>query len=384
MTVIDGRIPDRVPVCLFIHDEGNFLKQVYPDLDLSNPLECKLRLVDLERELGLDLFIRLLHGIFPDWIAYGGVNTETETERWTVSTDELKGAGSITKITVIRTPGGVLEQECIVSESEEPSGTNWYACTKKPVKTEKDLDILIDYEPSMSPAFPKAVRKLASRVKQYLEDDGVLAVWAPGAAYNHASQIVDPSVLAGLFLLDYPFYERLMNYCIKRTLPFLKTLAESGFDVFCLGGNVPGGFLGRGNYETYVLPFERKFIANIRKLGVKTLYHNCGQAMALAESYKELQVDMIEAFAPPPLGDGDLKRAKELSEGAYTIIGNLDQINVLKMGTVDEVKRVTEETVQTGKNGGRFILQTADYLEHGTPMENINAYIETGLRCGSY
>lgn len=86
LRTIEGKEVDRVPVCLFIHDEGNFLRQVYPDLDLSRPLECKYRLVDLGREYGLDLFIRLLHGIYPDWIVYGGVNTETETENWKVLT----------------------------------------------------------------------------------------------------------------------------------------------------------------------------------------------------------------------------------------------------------------------------------------------------------
>lgn len=382
--VIAGKIPDRVPVCLFIKDEGNFLRQVYPDLDYGNILECKYRLIDLERELGLDLFIRLLHGIYPDWIIYGGVNTETETEKWEVSTDEIKEAHSIIKQTVIRTPAGVLEQEFTVSESVDMPGTYGYACSKKPIKTEKDLDILVNFEPSMSPSFPANVRKLITKVKQYLQDDGVLTVWVPGAAFNHASLLIEPSNLYRLFLLDRCFYDKLMNYCMKRTLPFLKALAESGIDIFCMGGNMSGGYIGHTNYETYVLPFDKRYIANVRKLGVRALYHNSCQIMALAESYIKLESDIIEPFAPPPLGDGDLKRAKEISQGSYTIIGNVDQVNVLKKGSLDEVKRVTRETVETGKDGGRYILQTADCLEYGTPMENIRAFVETGLQYGEY
>jgi hypothetical protein len=382
--VIEGRIPDRVPVCLYIPDEGNFLQQMYPDLDRSNPLECAKKLIELERDLGLDVFVRVLNGIYPEWVIHGGLNTETDTEKWEVSTHESKVAGSIVKQTIVRTPGGVLEQEFRVSDSESPPGTMWFSCTKKPVRSEKDLDILINFEPSMSPSFPAHVRKMAARVKQYLEDDGVLAVWAPGAVYNQAALLVDPNDLAGLFLVDYPFYERLMDYCLKRTLPFLKALGESDFDVFCVGGDAPGGFLGMRNYDTYVLPFEKKFVANVKKLGAKILYHNCGKSMVLAQSYQKLQVDMIEAFAPPPLGDGDLKKAKMLSEGSYTIVGNVDQINVMKQGSVDEVKRMTRETVETGKKGGRFVLQNADYLEHGTPEENVRAYVETGLEYGVY
>ncbi len=41
LKVLDGEIPDRVPVCLFIHDEVNFLTQIYTDLDPGDPFGCK-------------------------------------------------------------------------------------------------------------------------------------------------------------------------------------------------------------------------------------------------------------------------------------------------------------------------------------------------------
>ncbi|MBA7678948.1 hypothetical protein ES703_87228 [subsurface metagenome] len=82
LSVINGDIPDRVPVSLFIHDEGNFLKQACLDLDLDKPLDCKYKLIDLQRELGLDIILRMLHGMTPFWISYGGLNTETQTDSW--------------------------------------------------------------------------------------------------------------------------------------------------------------------------------------------------------------------------------------------------------------------------------------------------------------
>jgi uroporphyrinogen-III decarboxylase len=92
-----------------------------------------------------------------------------------------------------------------------------------------------------------------------------------------------------------------------------------------------------------------------------------------------LAVRIVEPFSPPPLGDADLKRAKELVGDAYVIVGGIDQVNVLQCGSVDQVKRITEETLKTGKTGGRFILQSADFLEYGTPMKNLEAYVETAL-----
>jgi len=384
LKVIRGTIPDRVPVCLFIHDEGNFLKQVYPELDLNNPLDCKHKLIDLERKLGVDLFIRLLHGIYPDWIVYGGANIEEQTENWEVHTDIITEGNSIIKKSKINTPDGSLEQEFTISESSEVPGTFWYACTKKPVKTLKDLEILMKYEPLMNESFPKQVHNIIPKVKEYVGDDGITSIWVPGAAFNHASLLIELNDLYSLFLTDYTFYEKLLQYCIDRTLPFLKAIADSGIDIFCMGGNVPGGFLGMKNYKKFVLPFEKGYIHNAHELGVITLYHNCGEIMSLAEIYKELDADVVEPFAPPPLGDGNLREAKAISKGVYTIIGNVDQVNVLKKGNIQEVKKVTRETVEIGKKEGRFILQTADYLEYDTPLDNVKAFVETGLKFGHY
>ncbi len=106
--------------------------------------------------------------------------------------------------------------------------------------------------------------------------------------------------------------------------------------------------------------------------------------MELINSYKELGSDIVEPFSPPPLGDGNLKEAKEKSEAKFIIIGNVDQVNILKNGSIDLVKKITEETIKIGKKGGRFILQTADYLEYGTPIKNIEAYVETGIKYSEY
>jgi uroporphyrinogen-III decarboxylase len=384
LLTLRGGQADRVPVCLFIHDEGNFLKQVHPGLDLTKPLDCKKKLIELQAGLGLDLFVRLLHGLYPDWIVYGGANVDARGEDWEVATEETREGSSLVKRSIVRTPGGSLEQEFTVSESVDAPGTVWYACTRKPIKTEKDLDIMMRYEPSMDGAFPGHVEKLVTEVKREIGVRGVVAAWVPGAAFNHASTLVELSEIYCLFLTDRAFYEKLLRFCIRRTLPFLEAIASSGVDVVCMGGNVPGGFLGKKNYDRFILPFEREYVGNVKRLGSIALYHNCGEIMALAESYRELEADVVEPFAPPPLGDGNLAEAKRISRGRYAIVGNLDQVNVLKEGTADDVRKVTRDTLEIGKKGGRFVLQTADYLEYGTPLDNVRAYVETGLRFGRY
>ena len=106
--------------------------------------------------------------------------------------------------------------------------------------------------------------------------------------------------------------------------------------------------------------------------------------MNLVESYKDLGARIIEPFSPSPLGDADLRKAKEIVNGDYVIIGGVDQVNIIQNGTIDQVKRKTEETIKIGKPGGKFILQSADFLEYGTPIENIEAYVQTALQYADY
>jgi uroporphyrinogen decarboxylase len=176
-----------------------------------------------------------------------------------------------------------------------------------------------------------------------------------------------------------------MNYAMDRILDYTRAIDAAGVDVHCVGGNVPGGFLGKKNYDTYILPFEKKYIDFVQQNGTPAMYHNCGKIMALVESYKELGVRIVEPFSPPPLlGDADLKQAKELVGDAYVILGGVDQVSVLQNGTLDQVKQATENTMAAGKPGGGFLIQSADFLEYGTPPENVAAFVQTAKDCGGY
>jgi uroporphyrinogen decarboxylase len=381
--VLDGGIPDRIPVTLFIHDEGHFLKQVYPDIVIDDYVANKCRVVDLQRDLGADIHLRLWGGCMPLWMVSGGFNTDIETSDWIVEKQTIKGSQSEKTTATVKTPAGNLYQESMIAEIHP--GTFHYACTKKPLKELRDLEILEKYEPKISDAYPRRVKSIVSKVKDYLGQDGVISIWIAGGIFNHASHILDLGDLYMLFLSDYEFYKRLMDYCFNRLKPYIDAISQTEVDIINVGGNAAGGFVGRNIFEKYILPYEKKLIDYIKGKGLKTLYHNCGQIMSLLEPYKELDSDIIEPFAPPPnLGDGDLRKAKEIYDEKFIIIGNIDQVNVIQNGTPELVEEKVKEACITGKPGGRFILQPSDFLEYGTPLENVQAYVRAGKKYGYY
>jgi len=383
LAVLDGKMPDRVPVTLFIADQGHFINQIYPDVDPEDFETLHLRVLEIQRQLGVDVFVRMCYGLNdPLSIHMGGLNVSRQTENWEVHTEPLRQGNTTIQRSSIRTPDGVLTQE--FSRSELRPGTFVYACTKKPIKTPADLEIAIRHEPGMPESFKQNAKKRVQRIKAALGDDGIVGSWSPHGPFNNASLLIDHQELYSLFLTDYAFYERLMTFAMNRILDYARAMEQAGVDVQCVGGNVPGGFLGRRTYDRYILPFERKYIEFLQENGTPAMYHNCGEIMNLVESYRELGVRVVEPFSPPPLGDADLARAKALVDGRYAILSGIDQVNVLQKGSVDEVKRATEQALRAGKPGGGFILQPVDFLEYGTPLENIEAYVATALAQAAY
>lgn len=383
LKVFKGEIPDRVPVTLFIVDQGHFINQVYPDIDPWDFPAFQKKVIDIQRQLGCDVFIRMAYDVNdPLHIHMGGVDITQQTENWEVKTEDIWNGNTLIKRSTIRTPGGTLTQDFSINEIQK--GTFMYACTKKPVKNESDLDILIKYEPKMPEFWKQRVKQRVKNIKDYLGDDGILGAWSPHGPFNNASLLIDLDELYMLFLIDPNYYDKLMNYAMDRIIDYTKAIDDTEIDVHCVGGNVPGGFLGKKFYDEYILPYEKKYIDIVQQNGKPAMYHNCGQIMNLVESYKELGAKIVEPFSPPPLGDADLAKAKEIVNGAYIILGGVDHVNIIKEGPIDRIKEVTEKTVKTGKPGGKFILQTADFVEYGTPIEYLEAFIQTGIEYGAY
>lgn len=384
LCVLNGDIPDRLPVTAFIVDQGHFISQVYPELDPWDFPPIQLKIIEIQKQLGMDVFMRMVFDVNdPIHIHMGGLDVTQQNENWEVHTEDIHNGNTLIKRSVIKTPGGTLTQDFSINELRE--GTYMYGCTKKPIESPRDLEIASKYEPGMPGAFKTKVKQRVKRIKDALGNDGILGLWIPPGPFANISLLIEHEELYTVFLTDHEYYEKLMQFVLKRSRNYAHAMDEAGADVLVVGGgNVAGGFLGKKHYDQYILPYEKAYMEDVQKNGTPALYHNCGLIMNLLESYKKLGCRMVESFSPDPLGDADLAKAKAIVNGSYVMVGGIDQVNVLQNGTVDAVKRETERIIKAGKPGGKFILQSADFLEYGTPLENLAAYVKTALDLAAY
>jgi len=384
-TVFRGGIPDRVPVTLFIQDQGHFINQLYPGIDPWDWRSLQLKTIEVQRELGADVMARLLFGTLGEfaWMLLGGLDVSRSTAEWQVETTERREGRATVRTSTVRTPDGLLSQEYTIDEIRP--GTLMYACTRKPVHGRADLELVAAYEPRMPADYPAQVAQRVAPIREAVGDDGWVGVWAPHGPFNMASLLITEDVLYSLFYEDPAYYRRLMEVSLARVHDYTRALDAPGVDILFIGGNVPGGFIGRPNYEQHVLEWEARHIAWAQARGTPAAYHNCGQIQGLVEAYKQLGAAAVEPFSPPPkLGDADLAEAKRLVGNEYVIIAGVDQVDVLQKGGIEDVRRATAQAMRIGKPGAHFVLQNADFLEYGTPLENVEAFVQTAIEGAWY
>ena len=125
---------------LFLVDQGHFITQVYPDIDPWDFLELQLKIIEYQKQLGADVFIRWLYDDdYPMHVLYGGLDVTQQTENWEVYTENIQNGNTLIKRSTIKTPKGILTQDFSINELRK--GTFMYSCTKKPIETPEDLEI---------------------------------------------------------------------------------------------------------------------------------------------------------------------------------------------------------------------------------------------------
>lgn len=136
--------------------------------------------------------------------------------------------------------------------------------------------------------------------------------------------------------------------------------ARHGVDAVLISSAFAGaGFISRGMYRDFVLPFERRVAEAIREEGVFVYTHTCGKIgdrLDLMEATGTMGIDTLD---PPPLGDVELADAKQGIGSRLFLKGNMNSVALLEYTTEEQVIAEASRCIETGKVGGGYILSSA-------------------------
>lgn len=173
----------------------------------------------------------------------------------------------------------------------------------------------------------------------------------------------------------------------RSVIVFALAQCSRGIDALKLSSPFAGsGFISRGMYETFVLPFEGKVIAAVKEqYGIPCYIHTCGKIGDRLELIVGTGTDGIECLDPAPLGDVDLAGAAEEIGDRVFIKGNLDSVNELLGKSRDEIVETVRKRMEIGKKVKKgYILSTACSLSPRVPAQNVELLYEAVEKYGKY
>lgn len=363
LCVLRGETPDRIPVSPFIQEE--YLSYYFNKNDTCRLYDA----VALAKELDFDIMTREYVNLVPYFL-------QRSFPDWKVMETKEKEGDNYVRTTIIKTPEGELKQVEAAEYNEKILSGIHFSTVEYMLKDQDCFELFKKYMPKREAQDDEHILSRGRRAKEVVGDLGISCPWTIGGVYNLVATYMDVQDMLCDALTDEDYYQEYMNFFTDIVVEDYKVFAGSEFDAVGIQGNISNGAMMSCEYfEEHVLPYEKRAIDVLREAGKPTVYHNCGKATELYPCYPKLGFTVWETVAPHPQGDNTLAEAKKYFGDSLILSGNFDQVNFLKTAAPEEVEKASYDQMMIGKQGAHYIFACSDYLEIGTPLENVKALL---------
>ena len=167
------------------------------------------------------------------------------------------------------------------------------------------------------------------------------------------------------FFDDPTFVHDLFEFIVEMELAFAKAQIDAGADVLGMG-DAAASLVGPQIYEEHVLPYERRMIEGIHRMGGRVRLHICGNTSKSLEAIATLKADLVDLDFMVSVA-----AAREAMGPDQTFTGNIDPVAVLRNGTPEQV---TAAIAQCHREAGpRYVVAAGCEVTRDTAYENVEA-----------
>lgn len=134
--------------------------------------------------------------------------------------------------------------------------------------------------------------------------------------------------------------------------------------------------IGPERYAKYNLPVIQGLAQAIRDAGMKSIYYFCGNPWPVMDLLLETGADALGLEESKKGFSIDIEEVVARVNGRMTVLGNLDAIDLLEHGSLDDLRREVARQLDAGRrNHGRFIMSTGSPVTPGTTITRLHEYI---------
>ncbi len=355
LLAIEGKTPDRLPVT--IHQ--------WQDYHLKHYMGGMTD-IEANRACGLDASINCFRLL------------ETESPSWRVEAQTTPTRDGHETLYTIHTPEGTL-----TTREGSNAMTTWVL--EPLVKHAEDIEWIRKYQP-----VPRFDRRHAFETYDALGDSGILRTFLcgkQGGCWQDACELYGVERLILATYDDPDWVHRFLQILLEQKLRYIEeNLRGLPFDLVETGGGASSNtVISPAIHREFCLPYDQKLHAALHALGYRVVYHTCGGMTRILDCILENGCDVSETLSPAAIGgdiatDGQARQLHDTLRPKLSLIGGMDQINLLTYGTPDAIAREVERLFQVFGAGGGYICSASDHFFEA-PVENLRAFARAAQRC---
>jgi hypothetical protein len=175
-------------------------------------------------------------------------------------------------------------------------------------------------------------------------------------------------------LYDYPeLIDSLNAVMVERYEELFEIAAGSPVEILLFGDNITADMVGVERFEKYIVPVYKrvkKWMAGSDKLLAS---HMDGSLAALKYSIAETDLDIIEAFTPPPMGDLSIREAREAWPGKALWINFTSSMHI---EAPKVIKAHTRELLEEAGDKKGFAISVTENAPIEALEQSLGAIVE--------
>jgi len=224
----------------------------------------------------------------------------------------------------------------------------------------------------------------AKFAQMYFKDSRAVVVMPPDPWKTFWAMMGDMTRALMLFYDDPELAHGILGVATDICLDAINTGADFGMECFCLTGDLAmnsGTMMSPDTFREFIKPCYVKAVEASHARGIPIIKHSCGDTTRILEDFIECGFDGIHPIQPQCM---DIVEAKDKCRGRASVLGNIDCIELLPSGSVEDVERVVRDTIRRAAPGGGFILASANSIHKDVKPENAVAMFRAGRKYGKY
>jgi uroporphyrinogen decarboxylase len=190
------------------------------------------------------------------------------------------------------------------------------------------------------------------------------------APFRHAAMLRGPEKIMKDMYKQKDNLRELCEIALSSLIVYAVAVISTGADIiFTSDPTSSGSAISKRQWENWGLPYLKRLIGLIKRSGVKTILHICGDTEDRLESMAETGVDCLSLDEAV-----DFEKARKILGPTYCLMGNVST-TVMAVGSPEDVAEATKEVISKAGKKGHLLVSGGCGLSANVPPENMRAMV---------